>query len=213
MKLKSLYLAAAIATVTILPLQASAVCFNLTPQAMSNVTANANGTFHYDINAWGGTHACGTISGPDKPGYMGNFYLPYFDDMGITGLTVSQNYGPTGLGWAVSIEATNDLFHLGGGVLHFYATSIPQTLDYNSINIDFDAGFGQVKAPFAMTLTDISTGASRDYLGDPGIPGSPKTIAALDAPQGQDGTVPEPATLSLFALGTAALLARRRKKA
>jgi len=214
MKSKSLYLAAAIATVTIITNQAQAACGYAPPQAMSNVTENSDGTYHYSIMASGGFGYCGGNPAQSPTGYMSNFYLPYFDDMGISGLSVSQTYGPTDLKWTYEIQPTNNIFGLGGGALSFYATSIPDTLSYDTIQIDFNAAFGEVKGPFFEVITNLSTGDVHNFLGDPGIPGSPKTIAALEAANGQpSGNVPEPATLSLFALGATALISRRRKKA
>lgn len=75
---------------------------------------------------------------------MNDFYLPYFDDMGIAGLTVTSNTGPANSNWLFDIEGNNDLFNLGGGVMHFYNANDPTTLSYNSILINFDAGFGEV---------------------------------------------------------------------
>lgn len=213
MKLKSLCLAVAVATSAILTTQAQAACFYAPPQANSTVTANDNGSYHYSILATGGSGSC---SGQNQAitGYMSDFYLPYFDDMGISGLSVQQTSGPEGLNWNYAIQQSNNIFGLGGGALYFYAASAPDTLSYDTIQIDFDAAFGEVKGPFSEVITNLTTGNVHDFLGDPGIPGSPKTIAALDAANGQDpsSNVPEPATLSLFALGATALIARRRKK-
>lgn len=212
MKIKSLFAATAIASAALFSAQASAACLIAAPQSFSNVTANNNGTYHYSMTAMGGFTSCGgTPTGLDRPGYMSDFYLPYFDDMGIAGLSVAATGGPANSNWLFGIEGDNDLFDLGGGVVHFYNANAPTTLTYNSILINFDAGFGEVKAPFAATVADLSNGNTRNFFGDPGMPGSPKLIDALDGPA--QGDVPEPASLSLFGLGVIALAARRRKSA
>lgn len=210
MKLKSLFSATAIASAALFSTHVSAACFIAPPQSFSTVTANNNGTYHYSTTAMGGFVSCGgTPTGPDRPGYMSDFYLPYFDDMGIAGLSVAATGGPANSNWLFDIEGSNDLFNFGGGVMHFYNANTPTTLAYNSILINFDAGFGEVKAPFAATVADLNNGNTRNFFGDPGMPGSPKLIDALDGPA--QGNVPEPASISLFALGAMALFALRRK--
>ena len=212
MKIKSLFAATALASAALFTTQVSAACFTAAPQSFSTVTANNNGSYHYSVTAMGGFVGCGgTPMGPDRPGYMSDFYLPYFDDMGIAGLSVNPTGGPANSNWLFAIEKNNDLFNLSGGVMHFYNANTPTSLAYNSILINFDAGFGEVKAPFAATVADLNSGNTRNFFGDPGMPGSPKLIDALNGPA--QGNVPEPASLSLFALGAVALYARRRKQA
>lgn len=211
MKLSQIALASALVSAALFSTQASAACFQAPPQSFSTVTANPGGNYHYSMTAMGGLVSCGRApTGDDRPGYMSDFYLPYFTDMGITGLSVASTSGPANSNWLFALDTQNDLFNLGGGVIHFYNSNTPDTLTYNSILINFDAGYGEVKAPFAATIADLGNGNTRNFFGDPGMPGSPMLIDALDGPT--QGTVPEPASLALFALGAVALYSLRRKQ-
>ena len=174
------------------------------PASSSVVSSNTDGSFAYQINAHGGYSGCNAV--PVSAGFMSDFYLPYFDDMGIKDIKVADPFGIST--WNYAIEASHDVFDLGGGSLHFYTAYRPKETSYNVINIDFNAAYGEVKGPFYETLQDPTTGISHGYLGDPGLPGSPKLIAALDA---AGGDVPEPATIPLLALGALSLFALRRK--
>jgi hypothetical protein len=207
MKIKLLSVAVSI-LIALSSSQASAVCPGSSgPSAISSVSPNGDGSFKYQVSASGGYLGCGTLPVSETPGFMTDFYLPYFDDMGIRDVTVVADVF-SGINWNYTLEASNDMFHLGGGSMHFYTNYRPTGTSYNSLNIAFNAAYGEVKGPFYQNVQDPLTGLSRGYLGDPGLPGSPKLIAALDAAAGD---IPEPSTIALAALGAFALFALRRK--
>lgn len=214
--------------------QAYRICIGASaPSATTTVSQAATGGYHYLIMASGGYNGaftCGTAPDADKSGYMSDFFLPYFADMGLTNIAAGNsvndpvygnivlgqtgfmlllNPGATaaGSGWSYQIEADNNMFNLGGGALHFHATTTPTSLDYNVMAISFDASYSGVKAPFYSSITDLRSNTSSNYLGDPDIPGSPQTVQALADAAGQ---VPEPGSIFLLGAGLLGFLARRR---
>ena len=197
--------------------QAHAFCVKPSaPSAVSTVTAKTDNTFDYLVTASGGSTGwgCAASSLPtqDTPGFMSDFYLPYFSDMGIKDVTVNGYGGFASIAWTYDLEAGNDLFGIGGGVMHFATLDRPAMLDMfgNSVEVGFNALYAGTKGPFQQALFDPATGVSRAYSGDPLIPGSPMTIKALNPAA---ATVPEPASLALLALAALGLCAARRKRA
>lgn len=211
-------LQAAILTVSMaLASQANAFCIKPSaPSATTTVTAKTDNTFDYVVDASGGVTGWGcsgyALPAQDTPGFMSDFYLPYFSDMGIKDVTVSGYGGFASIAWTYDLETANDLFGIGGGVMHFATLERPAMLDLfgNSVEIGFNALYAGTKGPFQEALFDPATGVARTYSGDPLIPGSPMTLKALN-PAG--ATVPEPASLALLALGALGLCLARRKKA
>lgn len=169
---------------------ALASCMSFQPQSNSNITANGDGTFHYEVNSLG-------QSGCRTPVQLSvvDFYLPYFSDMGLTNITESAV-------WTHTIEVNNDLFGIGGGVLHFHAANTLQFLSF----FEFQANYSGIKGPFQNTLYNVSTAEITQFVGDPLIPASPMTVAALSA-------VPEPSSVALLlaAFGILRVATRKRR--
>jgi hypothetical protein len=148
---------------------------------------------------------------PNHQQLLTDFYIPYFTDAGIANITVPalDNSALPPITWTYSIDASDDLFGLGPGVgvIDFQVTSLTevspiQTLPgvgyYASNDFSFTSSYAPVKGPYAMLQTAYDGGlynSSTMLFGDPSIPGSPDTIAALS------GTAPEPGTMALLALG------------
>jgi len=165
---------------------ASAACAVATPDVFTSVSANAgDGTWHYSVLAQGQFSTCDSVT----PLATADFYLPYFSDMGIANVATNP-------GWSFSIEASNDLFGLGGGVMRFSTAARPATVSFSnfSTNASFDADFTGIKGPYLTVLYNPATGTLQSLVGDPLIPASPLTVAALQA-------VPEPGTGSLLLAG------------
>ncbi len=162
-------------------LAAQAGHFVRSTSAESTVTANPDGTFNYQVFVQGDEFNGVT----DNRGLL-EFDIPYFADMDVTNVQVSGD-------WNWSIEATNDVFGIGGGVLRF---TEPDD-DYDGV-FSFDAGFAGTKGPFYALLLDQQTDTTVQFWGDPLIPASPDTLRALAA-------VPEPTSLATVFAGLALL--------
>jgi PEP-CTERM motif len=157
---------------------------------------------------------------PDHQPLLTNFYLPYFPDAGITDINVAAT-DINGVTWTYSIDPNDNLFGLAGaGVIDFQITSMTDVgfgsplllpgAGYGGwTGFSFTADYGSVEGPWAMLLTAYDGGQydmTTTLYGDPPIPASPDTLAALNA------TVPEPGTLGLLAIGlcmTGLVLGRR----
>lgn len=131
------------------------------------------------------------------------FYVPYFDDYGLT-----NTFSPTD--WTYT-TTTDDLFGLGSGA----GALVWSTELFNGLyGGDSLSGFGYSsvhgpgKGPFGVDFA-----FSNSYVGDPGIPASPSAIAAGITPYnpGPVASVPEPTTLLLLLSGIAGLLMSRFK--
>jgi hypothetical protein len=120
------------------------------------------------------------------------FYLPYFTDADISDIVV-----PTG--WSYSIDTSDNLFGLANAGVIDFSTGTPL------VGYSFASGFGYtsnyagVEGPDAISLT--TNGVNSTLFGDPLIPGSPDTLAALG-----NTTVPEPSTVAFLAIALCAMV-------
>jgi hypothetical protein len=158
---------------------------------------------------------------PNQQQLLTHFYIPYFGDAGIANITVPalDNSAVPPITWAYTIDPGNNLFGLAGaGVIDFQVTSLTEALPgqlfpgvgyYGSSDFSFTSTFAPVKGPFAMLQTNYDGGLydTRTLLfGDPSIPGSPDTLAALGH------SVPESGTLALLALGFCVMASARKRR-
>jgi hypothetical protein len=150
----------------------------------------------------------GTINGiPTDLIYQSNrivdFYIPYFTDSSITGITT-----PTG--WSYTIDNV-DLFNLSAETLHWTANLSGIPLGDALSGFGYTASYSAAKAPYQVMIhTDIG-GLSLPSGGDPLIPASPDAIVAGLKPVDAPAAVPEPATILLFGGGLVAVgLIRKR---
>ena len=160
---------------------------------------------------------------PDHQPFLTDFYIPYFSDAGIADIVLpppnTTTFAPSVITWTDTIDPDDDLFDLAGaGVIDFQVTATPEIEAspgqdapgvgyYFASGFSFTAPFAPVDGPYAIlealppTYTTTTT-----LFGDPSIPGSPDTIAALA------GATPEPGTPALLitGFGLIALAAKRR---
>lgn len=196
----TLTMAAVAAALTTTALPAAAICATAMPMVHTSVTANLDNTWHYEAQAQGEMQGCSQL--PILA--VTDFYLPYFSDMGITHVM-------TAAGWNFNIEASNDVFNLGGGVMHFSTANRPTTSDIFSLatTASFDAAFDGTKGPYKVSMYNPLNGSSTSLLGDPLIPASPLTLAGLARGA---GAVPEPGSALLLLAGVMGLAATTRRR-
>jgi hypothetical protein len=158
---------------------------------------------------------------PNHQPLLTDFYIPYFSDAGIANISVPapDDSALPPITWTYSIDASDDLFGLGAGVgvIDFQVTSLTEVSPiqnlpgvgyYGSNDFSFTSSFAPVKGPYALLQTAYDGGlydSSTLSFGDPSIPGSPDTLAALS------GTAPEPATMALLALGLCIMAATLKR--
>jgi hypothetical protein len=151
----------------------------------STVTPSGS-TFVFDFSVLNG---CNTVNQP----FLNDFFVPYFSDAGISNIIVPD-------GWIDTIDTEDDLFGLAGaGVIDFEATT-PLGYSFTS-GFSYTADFDGVEGPFAMSLTTNGVGST--VFGDPLIPASPDTLAALS-----EASAPEPSTSALLAFGLFSMVPR-----
>jgi hypothetical protein len=206
MKINVFKVAALIAVAA--PGQAWAIC--AANSSVSDYSITQNGSiWTYDFSVLNGC-------APGHQQLLTDFYIPYFADADIANISVpaldNSTLPPTT--WTYSIDPTDDLFELGpdAGVIDFEVTSltqVSQTLSllgvgyYGSENFSFTSSYAPVEGLYAILQTAYDGGLYNTttlLFGDPSIPGSPDTIAALVA-----ATAPEPGTWSLLVIGFCAM--------
>ena len=186
-------------------LDANAICLSYGPSDFASATALAGGGFSYSGGGAAFTTTCGASSGLSSQSIT-DFYMPYFADMSIA------NIGQ-GAGWTHDVEATNDLFGVHGGVVHF-ALSTPGA--FAPFTFTYTAGFAPISAASLIvgvdangksTSTVISAGAWQPFGDQFFMPGSPDAVAGFAA------AVPEPSSAAMLAAGLALIgfAASRRK--
>jgi hypothetical protein len=167
-------------------------------------------------------NACDTNQQP----FLTDFYIPYFVDAGIANILVpapDTTSTTSTITWTATIDPTDNLFDLAGaGVIDFEVTASPElqasaTEDapgvgyYGASGFSYTSTFAPVDGPYAILQylpPDYVT--TTTLFGDPSIPGSPDTIAALN-----DAAAPEPGTAGFLLVGLAVTMAslKRRRKA
>jgi hypothetical protein len=144
--------------------------------------------------------------------FLTDFYIPYFADAGIANILVpapDTTSTTSTITWMATIDPSDNLFNLAGaGVIDFQVTATPEleaspALNapgvgyYGASGFSFTSTFAPVKGPYAVLQylpPDYTT--TTTLFGDPSIPGSPDTIAALNG-----AAAPEPGTATLLVAG------------
>jgi hypothetical protein len=191
------------------------------------ICSAGSGVFDYSItetnSIWTYQFSVENGCAPGHQQLLTDFYIPYFSDAGIANITVPALDNATNppTTWGYTINPTDDLFGLGAGVgvIDFEVTSLAQVAVstylpgvgyYGSSDFSFTSPYAPVKGPYAILQTNYDGGlynTSTTTFGDPSIPGSPQTLAALSS-------APEPGTFFLSALGVcfSVLVWKRRSK-
>ncbi len=158
--------------------------------------------------------------------FLTDFYIPYFADAGIANILVpapDTTSTSSTITWTATIDPNENLFDLAGaGVIDFEVTASPELEAspgqdapgvgyYGASGFSYTSTFAPVEGPYAILQylpPDYVT--TTTLFGDPSIPGSPDTIAALN-----DAVAPEPGTAGLLVVGLAVTIAnlKRRRKA
>jgi hypothetical protein len=152
------------------------------PEVSSMVTASGQ-TYDYAFTV---TNGC--LGSQETTG----FYLPYFTDAGISNIVVPTD-------WSYSIDPSDNLFGLANAGVIDFTTSNPLVGYTYASGFGYTSNYTGVEGPDAVSLT--TNGVNSTLFGDPLIPGSPDTLAALGST-----TVPEPSTAALLAIAFLALV-------
>ena len=186
------------------PGQARAICVaNSSVFGTVSLTAPSLWTYNFSVQ-----NGCA----PDHQQFLTDFYIPYFSDAGIGNIVLpapDTTSTTSNITWTDTIEPNDNLFNLAGaGVIDFQVTATPEIEAspgqdapgvgyYFATGFSFTAPFAPVEGPYAIMQALPPTYTTTTTLfGDPGIPGSPDTIAALA------GTAaPEPGTIGLLMTG------------
>jgi hypothetical protein len=171
-------------------------------------------TWTYNFSVVNG---CAYVNQP----FMSDFYIPYFSDADIANIMVpppDSTSTTSTITWTATIEPTNDLFNLGAGVIDFQVTATPELQPlpgvsapgvgyYGVSGFSFTSSFAPVEGPWAiLQYLGPNYTTTTTLFGDPSIPGSPETIAALEGVQ-----TPEPGTLALVGLLLCAVPVLRKR--
>jgi hypothetical protein len=196
--------------------QARAICVaSSSVSSTSTMTAPSLWTYSFSVQ-----NGCA----PNHQPFLTDFYIPYFSDAGIANILLpapDTTSTTSTITWTDTIDPNDDLFGLAGaGVIDFQVTATPELEAtpgqdapgvgyYFATGFSFTAPFAPVEGPYAIlqALPPAYT-TTTTLFGDPAIPGSPDTIAALAA-----AATPEPGTTALLVtgLGVIALVLRKRR--
>ena len=175
-----------------------------------------SGTWTYSLSVANG---CAFNNQP----FLTDFYIPYFVDDDITNIMLPPPDTTTTtstITWTDTIEPDNDLFGLAdAGVIDFEVTATPEleasaTVDapgvgyYFASGFSFTSTFAPVDGPYAILQylpPDYDT--TTTLFGDPSIPGSPDTIAALNT-----AAAPEPAAAGLLVAGLCVMIVNLKRR-
>jgi hypothetical protein len=194
--------------------QAWAIC--ATSSSVIGAATQTGPTWLYDFTVFNGC-------APDHQQLLTDFYIPYFADAGIGNITLpapDTTSTTSTITWTDTIEPNNDLFDLlGAGVIDFHVTASPDLEVgpdqfaagvgyYAASGFSFTSDFAPVEGPYSILQSLPPDYVNTTMLfGDPSIPGSPDTIAALGGAE-----TPEPGYLALVAIAFLACIALNRRK-
>ena len=204
MKLYGQILFAAALTAILATAPAYALCVAST-SVSGTATPTGASMWTYDFSVLNG---CALSAQP----FLTDFYIPYFADAGIADILLpapDTTSTTSTIAWTATIDPTDNLFDLAGaGVIDFQVTATPELEVsstqsapgvgyYGASGFSFTSTFAPVAGPYAVLqylAPDYTT--TRVLFGDPPIPGSPDTIAALSP-----AAAPEPSTVTLLIAG------------